>query len=228
MSKKALITTLSVVLVAIALVGLSVGIAFAAGAWRVDDIIQGVETEMDSWNAAIKDMEFDTILDENGNAVAYKLVAYKGSMNAIVVPSVYNPLTYGKEGVELPVTTIGSKFARLNGIAVITLPSSVTTLEDNALMGFKHLKHIKFNGNGLTKIGRNVLNGCNQLNSVWLPKSVATIGDNALSQCNTLKFIDFEGADGSVTVGKNALSRNAITNGGCKVSYNVKEGVTHD
>lgn len=228
MSKKALFTTLSVVLVAIALVGLSVGIAFAAGAWRVDDITQGVEAEMDSWNAAIKDMVFETITDGNGTAIAYKLIGYKGSMNAIVVPSVYNPTEYDKEGEELPVTTIGSKFARLNGIAVITFPSSVTTLEDNALMGFKHLKHIRFIGNGLTTIGKNVLNGCNQLTSVWLPSSVTTIGDNAISQCNALKYIDFEGADGSAVVGDNALSRNAITNGGCTITYNVREGVTHD
>lgn len=228
MSKKALITTLSVVLVAIALVGLSVGIAFAAGAWRVDDITQGVEAEMDSWNAAVKDMVFEEITDESGVAVAYKLVGYTGSMNAIAVPSTYNPAEYEKEGEELPVTTIGSKFARLNGIAVITIPSSVTTLEDNALMGFKHLQYIRFIGNGLTTIGKNVLNGCNQLTSVWLPSSVTTIGENALSLCNSLKYIDFEGADGSVVVGENALSRNAITSGGCKIAYNVKEGVAHD
>lgn len=224
MSKKALITTISVVLVAIALVGLSIGIAYATGAWRVDDINQDLETEMGNWNAAIKDLVFDPILNEAGEAVAYKLVGYKGSMNAIAVPSEYT----NKDGVKLPVTTVGSKFARLNGIAVITLPSSVTTLEDNALMGFKHLKHIKFIGNGLTTIGRNVLNGCNQLTSVWLPKTVKTIGANALSQCNALKYIDFEGAKDSVTIGDHALTSNAITKGGCEIAYNVKEGVTHE
>lgn len=223
MSKKALITTISVVLVAIALVGLSIGIAYAAGAWRVDDINQNVDTEMDNWNAAIKDLVFEPILNDKSVAVAYKLVGYRGSMNAIVVPSEYT-----KDGVTLPVTTVGSKFARLNGIAVITLPSSVTTLEDNALMGFKHLKHIKFSGNGLTTIGRNVLNGCNQLSSIWLPKTLKTIGENALSQCNSLKYIDFEGANGSFTIGDHALTSNAITNGGCEIAYKVKEGVTHD
>lgn len=223
MSKKALKTTLLVVLVAIALAGLSVGIAFAAG-WRVDDIKQGVETEMDSWNAAIKDMVFEKILDNNGQAVAYKLVAYKGSMNAIVIPSEYTD----DDGITLNVTTIGSKFTRLKGIALITLPSSITTIEDNALMGFRDLKHVSIAGNGLTTIGTNVLNGCNQLSWIWLPKTLTTIGDNALSQCNALKFIDFEGAKDSFSIGKNALSHNAITNGNCKISYNVKEGVTHD
>lgn len=223
MSKKALITTISVVLVAIALVGLSIGIAYAAGAWRVDDINQDLETEMGNWNAAIKDLVFDPIFNESGEPVAYKLVGYKGSMNAIVVPSEYT-----KNGAMLPVTTVGSKFTRLNGISVITLPSSVTTIEDNALMGFKHLKHIRFVGNGLTTIGRNVLNGCNQLSSVWLPKTVKTIGANALSQCNALKYIDFEGANDSVIIGDHALTSNAITNGGCKIAYNVKEGVTHE
>lgn len=95
------------------------------------------------------------------------------------------------KGLILPstVTTIGNlAFTFLFGTSLetVTIPSSVTTIEEGAFRNLSVLRTVNFSGNGLTSIGDIAFSGCTALESFEMPNSVTSIGEEAFSGCSSL------------------------------------------
>ena len=58
---------------------------------------------------------------------------------------------------------------------IVVIPSSVTTIGDNAFSGYTSLTHIEI-PNSVTTIGNGAFQNCSSLTSITLPNSVTTIG----------------------------------------------------
>ena len=97
---------------------------------------------------------------------------------SIVIPAVI-------EGV--PVTTFGTiAFLKCTALKSITLPDSLTTIEDNAFYGYPSLTSITI-PDSVTSIGISLFAGCISLTSVQLPKGIKEIPSATFSGCNSLK-----------------------------------------
>lgn len=103
------------------------------------------------------------------------------SSGNIIIPSEvkYNNVTYR-------VTKIGMcAFETCEGLTSVTIPGSVSTIEDMAFLGCKNLTSVTIN-NGVKFIGISVFRRCSNLTSITIPNSVVNIGrfsfyDNAWS-----------------------------------------------
>lgn len=203
MSKKTIIISISILLIAL----LAVGISYAV--WRIDTINAEIGAESGEWNESAKDMVFEPITDADKSIIGYKLIGYTGKMSNLVIPSTYD---------NHPVTTIGSEFKRMGALVTLSIPSTVTTIENDALMGCLALKKITI-AEGLISIGEKVLLGCNELNYVKLPKTVTFVGSAALSQCAKLAVIDIGADKAAITLGENAFRGNNTVSGNCAINY---------
>lgn len=70
----------------------------------------------------------------------------------------------------------------------ITIPNTVTTIEENAFAGCKNLFFADLPAN-LERINKGAFSECSSLGSVTIPASVTTIGQNAYTDCTGLSKI---------------------------------------
>ena len=108
--------------------------------------------------------------DDNG--VGYSIlsdgtleIAEIGDKDTVVIPESYN---------NRKVTTIGKSAFRMSDVKSITLPDTVTTIQDYAFAFAKELENINI-PEGVTTIGKNAFNGCTSLSYVQLPESLTSI-----------------------------------------------------
>ena len=78
----------------------------------------------------------------------------------------------------------------INGeiITSITIPNSVTSIEDYAFDGCSSLTSITI-PNSVTSIGDWAFDGCSSLTSITIPNSVTSIGDGAFQSCSSLASV---------------------------------------
>lgn len=91
-----------------------------------------------------------------------------------------------------PVKVIGERASAnaRGGLIKVTLPSSVTTIENYAFYECSALESVDFGNNSkLETIGNYAFAGCNSLPNVSLPNGVSEIGEGAFSNCSSLKSI---------------------------------------
>ena len=87
-------------------------------------------------------------------------------------------------------TSIGyDAFGDCSSIKSITLPNSVTSIEDWAFAYCSAIKSITI-PNSVTSIGRNAFRYCTSLTSVNIPSSVTSIGENVFHGCTSLPVED--------------------------------------
>ncbi|MDR2498017.1 MAG: leucine-rich repeat domain-containing protein, partial [Tannerellaceae bacterium] len=84
-------------------------------------------------------------------------------------------------------------FADCTGLLTITLPNSVTSIENSAFYGCIRLQSITI-PNSVISIGSSAFNECTLLQSVILPSSVTSIGDWAFSECKNLRSVTVQRA----------------------------------
>lgn len=162
------------------------------------------ESEMpEDYIATLENDEYKyELYDSYVKVIAY--IAPEGSDTAVTVPSEID----GK-----PVTTIGSLcfYDTENPVTAVTIPSSVTEIEENAFyyveglteitipdsvqkIGSRafawcnNLESVNF-GNGLTEISDFCFNHCVSLKTVSIPSKVNRIGSRAFSYCDGLNEI---------------------------------------
>ena len=111
-----------------------------------------------------------------------------------------NPLNYAHHlylnNTELTEITIPSSITKINDYALygassitsITIPSSVTSIPSYAFYGCSGLTSITIPGS-VTNIGSNAFFGCSGLTSITIPNSVTSIGSRAFYNCSSMRKI---------------------------------------
>jgi hypothetical protein len=105
------------------------------------------------------------------------------------------------------VTTIeDSAFFACLFITTITVPSSVTTIKEMAFSQCASLKFFTIPDN-MTSIANHLFEGCNNLSYMVIPSEVVYIGDYAFSGCSSMTSISFLSLDIPLYVGEGWISR---------------------
>jgi hypothetical protein len=127
------------------------------------------------------------------NDGAITITAYTGNGGAVVIPSAINGI---------PVASIGTNaFFNSTNLTGITLPNTITNLEDSAFAGCTALTGVVVPDG---TIGSGVFSNCLALNNVTLARSITAIGDSEFSDCSTLTTITIPG--GVTNIGEFAFN----------------------
>ena len=81
-----------------------------------------------------------------------------------------------------------SAFSGCKSLTSVTIPDSVTSIEDSAFDGCSSLTSVTI-PNSVTSIGEYAFRDCKSLGSVTIPNSVTSIGDSAFSYCSSLTSV---------------------------------------
>lgn len=180
---------------------------------------------------------------------AWDIITVNGAQVARITGFTYTGTSEGKldlvipaqverDGVSYPVAIIGEDaFGGPNGsdyegdyrdckkrIASVTVPASVTTIEDYAFGGeataHPDIEKVIFEKSSkLATIGECAFQYCSNLSEFHFPAGVTTIGKKAFAQCSKLLLLDFETASAFLpsSVGSNSF----LNVGGAQTSVRV-------
>lgn len=107
------------------------------------------------------------------------ITKYVESDTVVVIPSKINGVT---------VETIGHAAFFNSVVTSVTIPDSVTSIDDNAFGFCSQLTNISI-PNSVTFIGFSAFNSCTSLKSITLPSSLSTIQSSAFYNCGNLETI---------------------------------------
>ena len=145
----------------------------------------------------------------------YKIIitAATGLGENVVCPDV---ITH--DGVEYPVTSIGSIFQSNTNIKTVELPDGLTSIGSNAFNSCTNLTSVNISEN-VVSIESSAFKGCSSLTSINIPESVTSIGSSAFYGCSSLT---------SITLPENMISIGSFAFQGCSnlASVNISKGVT--
>ena len=99
-----------------------------------------------------------------------------------------------------------------SGLTSITIPSSVTNIDDNVFYGCSNLVSVTI-PSSVVSIGNSVFMGCSNLPSINLPEKVSNLGDYLFSSCSSLTSITIPSSVTRIGVGSfvNCRSLTSIT-----------------
>jgi hypothetical protein len=99
-----------------------------------------------------------------------------------LIETASNKLLYGTPSSFIPnsITTIGVAAMTHLNVTTLTIPNSVTTIEDGAFSGCTELTSV-YIGTGLEHIGENIFNECSKLKTVEI-NSNALVSKNYTSE----------------------------------------------
>ena len=115
-----------------------------------------------------------------------KITGYNSSENLLEleIPSSIDDMT---------VTVIGSEaFSGVQTIGAVTLPETITLIEENAFKGSSLTRAYMAKCSALTEIQAFAFSECANLVQVTLPKNLVTIGERAFHYCAKLKVVNFK------------------------------------
>ena len=116
-------------------------------------------------------------LEFSGNAV----VAYSGDSKQILIPSKYEGMT---------ITTVRNGAFYSQDVQYVTLPDTVTTIEEAAFYRCQYLVNINVTSK-VTSIGKYAFAGCTRMVTAVDASGVSVIGDNAFADCSFLSEVIF-------------------------------------
>lgn len=120
------------------------------------------------------------------------------------------------------VTAVGQQALDYSKLTGITIPESVTEIEQWAFQYSKSLATVTFAGTpALTTIGNRAFNSCSALTAFIVPATVTSIGAGAFGDCSELASVTFDGTPALTTIGNSAFSD-------CKklTAFTIPESVT--
>lgn len=144
-----------------------------AGDWSNLTIQSGNPAVQDAANALLFDFKFTP---DNTAVIVNR---YNGTAADVTIPSRYK----GK-----PVTTIGHAAFFNSAVTSVTIPDSVTSIDDNAFGFCSQLTNISI-PNSVTYIGFSAFAHCTSLKSITLPSSLSSISEALFSGCSQLTTI---------------------------------------
>lgn len=144
-----------------------------AGDWSNLTIQSGNPAVEDAVNAQL----FDFAFTPDNTAVI--VTHYEGNAAVVTIPSRYK---------SKPVTTIGHAAFFNSAVTSVTIPDSVTSIDDNAFAYCSSLTNISI-PNSVTAIGSFAFEGCTKLESITLPSSLLTISEFLFYDCSQLTTI---------------------------------------
>ena len=104
-------------------------------------------------------------LDEDGNAT---ITGYSGSVSALAIPQTID----GHK-----VVAIGEGAFKGTCLVNVTIPDTVTVIEDSAFENCDNLKNVKISEN-LKKLGMMAFGNCDALTEIEIPKNITTVAYN--------------------------------------------------
>lgn len=146
-----------------------------AGDWSNLTIQSGNPAVQDAANAPLFDFEFTP----DNTAVIVTNYKYNGAAADVTIPSRYK----GK-----PVTAIEHAAFFNSAVTSVTIPDSVTSIDDNAFGFCSQLTNISI-PNSVTYIGFSAFAHCTSLKSITLPSSLSFISGSLFSGCSQLTTI---------------------------------------
>ena len=152
-------------------------------------------------NAKTTDDGFVYHVYENEDGTKYIVIdAYIGTATEVVIPDTINV-----DGVDIPVTTIGSyAFSNNDTITSVTIGNNVTTIGERAFSGCSNLNTVTIGENSqLTTIGNSAFYNCYSLISITIPNNVTSIGIATFFGCDSLTSITIPNS--VTTIGGNAF-----------------------
>ena len=111
----------------------------------------------------------NTELEVSFKGDSWRSYAYTG---IVAIPE---SVTYN--GTSFPVTSIGNNAFKYNSVTSVTIPNTVTTIDEGAFLGCRSLTSVNI-PNSVTAIGKKVFSGCQRLTNINIPNSVTTIGES--------------------------------------------------
>ena len=144
-----------------------------AGDWSKLTIQSGNPAVQDAANELLFDFKFTP------DNTAVIVNSYNGTAADVTIPSRYK----GK-----PVTTIGHAAFFNSAVTSVTIPDSVTSIDDNAFGFCSQLTNISI-PNSVTSIGFSAFAHCTSLKSITLPSSLSFISGSLFSGCSQLTTI---------------------------------------
>ena len=118
---------------------------------------------------------FLTELDSSGNTI-YKLVAYSGMEDTVILPTDIN----GNEYI----------IYKIRGVKNVIIPQGVTSIAPQAFYGCSSLTSVEI-PDSVTSIGYWAFEKCSSLTNIIIPDSITWIGDHAFSHCSSLMSVTF-------------------------------------
>lgn len=146
-----------------------------AGDWSNLTIQSGNPAVQDAANEQLFDFKFTP----DNTAVIVTNYKYKGTAADVTIPSRYQ----GK-----PVTAIGHAAFFNSAVTSVTIPDSVTSIDDNTFGFCSQLTNISI-PNSVTSIGFSAFAHCTSLKSITLPSSLSSISEALFSGCSQLTTI---------------------------------------
>jgi len=117
-----------------------------------------------------------------GDTYSYKGEPNKKNNAAVSVPATYN---------DLPVTEIGANaFKDFKKLTSVTLPDSITIIQDNAFNGCTALVSISI-PDSVTEICASAFANCTALKNITLSQNMGKVDSKTFENCTSLEAIDF-------------------------------------
>jgi hypothetical protein len=110
------------------------------------------------------------------------------------------------------VTTIGDNAFAWSSIKNVSLPTSITSIKDDAFKSAKRLTTVDLN-DGLTSIGTSAFDDATELTSIAIPDTVTQLGNSAFKGTKRLREVVLpNNRDVSTTMGKDVFKESGLVN----------------
>lgn len=140
------------------------------------------------------------ITGDNTVSVTYRDTQYNSYSGTVTIPATVtrNNKTYHVTGIA------NSAFRNCTALSAVTMPASIITIGNSAFLN-AGIASISI-PEGVTFIGADAFNGCQQLTSLTIPKTVEIIGTDAFANCNAITSLTWNAKNCLSIGGLNAAS----------------------